>query len=94
MPPPPLPSHHQDRSGCCVQLALLVGRKLWLTQLGSGGALLCEGDQGGFSAFEADMEMEEERIQQLGHSLDGPKRRKNMGGIWGNIIQKISENMH
>jgi len=58
-----------DRSGCCVQLALLVGRKLWLTQLGSGGALLCEGDQGGFSAFEADMEMEEERIQKAGGQL-------------------------
>lgn len=58
-----------DRSGCCVQLALQVGRKLWLAQLGSGGALLCEGDQGGFSAFEADMEMEEERIQKAGGQL-------------------------
>lgn len=58
-----------DRSGCCVQLALLVGRKLWLAQLGTGGALLCEGDHGGFSAFEPDLEMEEERIQKAGGQL-------------------------
>lgn len=58
-----------DRSGCCVQLALLVARKLWLAQLGSGGAILCEGDQHGFSAFEPDMEMEEERIQKAGGQL-------------------------
>ncbi|CAK9109238.1 unnamed protein product [Durusdinium trenchii] len=32
-----------DRSGCCAQLALLVGRKLYLVQLGSGGAMLSEG---------------------------------------------------
>lgn len=37
----------EDRSGCCVQLALLVGRKLFVGQLGSGGAVLCEGREKG-----------------------------------------------
>ncbi|CAK9109154.1 unnamed protein product [Durusdinium trenchii] len=58
-----------DRSGCCAQLALLVGRKLYLVQLGSGGAMLSEGD-GGCRVFAAgELDVEEDRIRQAGGQL-------------------------
>eukprot|EP00928_Gymnodinium_smaydae_P035075 TRINITY_DN24746_c0_g1_i1.p1 TRINITY_DN24746_c0_g1~~TRINITY_DN24746_c0_g1_i1.p1 ORF type:complete len:467 (-),score=44.21 TRINITY_DN24746_c0_g1_i1:105-1457(-) len=73
-----LARHRTDRSGCCVQIALLVGTQLYIAALGSARAILCvEDDRSGMtwrcSAFNqphvAKNEQELERVRVAGGTI-------------------------